>query len=189
MHRTRLGVILVVILAALGSATIAVASHDDGQVIMKDDCDAATFNAAIGPGTCVGNGKTTFADFRAQLIANGLQVNRSAKGWAFRPGQIEIEQGQALTVLNKGGETHSFSPVAQYGGGCVAILNQLLGGLTAVPECGNPAIFPGTLIPAGGSRTVSGLSPGLHRFECLIHPWMRTDVMVEPNDENDDDDD
>jgi len=189
VHRTRLGVILVVILAALGLAAVAVASHDDAQVTMKDDCDAATFNAVVGPGTCVGNGKTTFQNFVAQLQANGVLVNRSAKGWAFRPGRLEVEQGETITIRNKGGETHSFSPVAQYGGGCVAVVNGFLGGLTSVPECANPAIFPGTNIPAGGSRTISGLSPGLHRFECLIHPWMRTDVVVEQEDEHEDEDD
>jgi hypothetical protein len=25
---------------------------------------------------------------------------------------------------------------------------------------------------------VSGLTVGIHRFECLIHPWMRTTVVV-----------
>ena len=40
------------------------------QVKMQDNCDPATFNAAIGPGTCVihGNHPTvTFADFLAKL--------------------------------------------------------------------------------------------------------------------------
>jgi hypothetical protein len=52
-------------------------------------------------------------------------------------------------------------------------------GLTPVPEC---AGFPGgtfaaTAVPPGG--TLSGtLAPGVHRFECLIHPWMRTTVVV-----------
>jgi plastocyanin len=185
LNRTRLGVILIAVLVSLGWAATAFGSHD-AQVVMKDDCDAATFNAAIGPGTCVGNGRTTFADFVAQLQANGVQANRSAKGWAFKPGKLEVDQGEMVTALNKGGETHSFTEVAQYGGGCVAILNTLLGGLTPVPECANPADFPGTLVPAGGARTVSGLSAGIHHFECLIHPWMRTDVVVENENEDDD---
>src|SRR3954452_17411870 len=174
-------------LVSLGWATTAVGSHD-GQVLIKDDCDAATFNAAIGPGTCVGNGRTTFQDFVAQLQTNGVQANRSAKGWAFVPGKFHIDQGESFVALSKGGETHSFTEVAQYGGGCVAVLNGLLH-LTAVPECGTGA-FPATLIPAGGSRTVSGLSVGVvHHFECLIHPWMRTDVVVENDNENENADD
>jgi plastocyanin len=169
----------------LGWAATAAGSHDEG-VLMKDDCDAATFNAAIGPGTCVGNGRTTFQSFVAQLQANGVVANRSAKGWAFKPGKLEVDQGESFSARNVGGETHSFTEVAQYGGGCVAVLNGLLGGLTSVPECATGA-FPATLVPAGGSLTVSGLSAGVHHFECLIHPWMRTDVVVENEDENDDD--
>ena len=68
--------------------------------------------------------------------------------------------------------------VANFGGGCIGVLNGLLG-LSPVPEC---AGFPGgpfraTLILPGETRTVT-LAPGIHRFECLIHPWMRTTVTV-----------
>jgi hypothetical protein len=41
------------------------------QVQVLDDCDPATFNAAIGPGTCVKDGGTTFSEFIAQLLAQG----------------------------------------------------------------------------------------------------------------------
>jgi hypothetical protein len=34
-------------------------------------CDPATFNAAIGPGTCVKDGTTTFQEFVGQLLAQG----------------------------------------------------------------------------------------------------------------------
>jgi len=184
VNRTRLGVIVVAMLVMLGWTAVAVGS-DDTQVNIKDDCDAATFNAAIGPGTCVGNGKTTFQAFVAQLQANGVQANRSAKGWAFRPGQFHIDHGEPFAAKNSGGETHSFTEVQQYGGGCVAVLNNILH-LTSVPECGTGA-FPATLIRSGGTLTVSGLGPGVHHFECLIHPWMRTDVTVQQDNENDDD--
>jgi hypothetical protein len=184
LHRTRIGVILIAVLVSLGWAATAVGSHD-GQVLIKDDCDAATFNAVIGPGTCVGNGRTTFQDFVAQLQANGVQPNRSAKGWAFVPGRFHTDQGEMFVARNAGGETHSFTEVAQFGGGCVAVLNGLLH-LTPVPECATGA-FGRTLIPSGGSLTVSGLAPGLHHFECLIHPWMRADVVVEQENENEDD--
>jgi hypothetical protein len=65
------------------------------------------------------------------------------------------------------------------GGGCIQALNDLLG-LTLVPEC---AGFPGgafaaTAIAPGGTVTTAPLSPGVHRLECLIHPWMRTTATV-----------
>jgi hypothetical protein len=72
----------------------------------------------------------------------------------------------------------SFSEVANFGGGCIGFLNGLLG-LSPVPECaGFPGgVFGATAIPAGGTLTVT-LAPGIHRFECLIHPWMQTTIDV-----------
>ena len=40
-------------------------------VLMRDDCDPATFNAAVGPGTCVGDGDTTFSDFLDEVFSEG----------------------------------------------------------------------------------------------------------------------
>jgi len=186
MNRTRLGVMTLAMLVFFGIVAATAGSNHGNRVDMKDDCDAATFNAAIGAGTCVGNGRTTFANFIAQLQANGVQPNRSAKGWAFKPGRLEIDQGQSFAVRNLGGETHSFTEVAQFGGGCVPAVNGALGGLTPVPECTTGA-FPATRVPAGGSLTVSNLAPGVvHHFQCLIHPWMQTDVVVEQDDEHGD---
>jgi len=170
----------VVVFAVLGWSAGAVGSEGP-RVNVFDDCDATTFNAVIGPGTCVGNGKTTFQDFVAQLQANGVVDNKSGRGWKFAPGTLDLAAGQPFIAVNKGGETHSFTEVANFGGGCVAVLNTLLGGLTPVPECGagGNQIPPATIVRAGGTLDVAGLSPGVHHFECLIHPWMRTDVVVE----------
>jgi hypothetical protein len=68
--------------------------------------------------------------------------------------------------------------VASFGGGCIDVLNGLLG-LTPVPECaGFPfGAFGATLVRPGETLSVT-LAPGTHRFECLIHPWMRTTVVV-----------
>jgi plastocyanin len=144
------------------------------QVQALDDCDAATFNAALGPGTCVKNGSTTFPEFIAQLQAQGR-----APAWRFAPGQLKLDAGGTVTAHNRGGELHTFTQVANFGGGCIAALNDLLG-LTPVPEC---AGFPGgafgaTLVPPGGTVTTTPLTPGIHRYECLIHPWMQTTVTV-----------
>jgi plastocyanin len=143
------------------------------QVVMGDDCDPATFNAVIGPGTCVKNGSTTFSEFVSQLIAQGR-----APAWRFAPDQLSLAAGGTVKAINIGGETHTFTEVANFGGGCIDFLNGLLG-LTPVPECaGFPGgVFGATAVPAGGTLTAT-LAPGVHRFECLIHPWMRTTVEV-----------
>jgi plastocyanin len=144
------------------------------QVQVLDDCDPATFNAAIGPGTCVKDGTTTFSEFIAQLLAQGR-----APAWRFAPAQLRLDAGGTLQANNRGGEDHTFTEVATFGGGCIQALNDLLG-LTPVPECaGFPrGAFAATRVPPGGTVTTSSLPPGTHRYECLIHPWMRSTVTV-----------
>ena len=31
-------------------------------------------------------------------------------------------------------------------------------------------------MPSGGTLTLDNLSVGTHKFECFIHPWMRTTI-------------
>jgi hypothetical protein len=164
----------IVALLLLVPATGASAASATRQVQALDDCDPATFNAALGPGTCVKDGTTTFSEFVGQLLAQGR-----APAWRFAPGQLKPDAGGALQANNRGGEDHTFTQVATFGGGCIQDLNDLLG-LTPVPEC---AGFPGgafgaTLVPPGGTVTTAPLSPGVHRYQCLIHPWMRTTATV-----------
>jgi plastocyanin len=137
-----------------------------------DACDPTTFNAAVGPGTCTRNGGLPFDLFIGQLQKHGR-----AGAWRFSPGQLKLRSGGSLLVANRGGEDHTFTEVANFGGGCVPALNAVLG-LTPVPECSVPGLFDSTLIEQGATLKVTGLTPGVYRFECLIHPWMRTTVTV-----------
>jgi plastocyanin len=161
---------LLVVVPAAGSS----AASAPRQAQALDDCDPATFNAAVGPGTCVKDGSTTFSEFIAQLLAQGR-----APAWRFAPEQLSLDPGGTLAAHNRGGEVHTFTQVAGFGGGCIQALNDLLG-LTPVPEC---AGFPGgafaaTAVAPGGTVTTAPLSPGIHRYQCLIHPWMRATVTV-----------
>lgn len=178
-----------------GIATATAGSNHGNRVDIRDDCDA-TFNAdppvgpGLGPGTCVQNGGTTFQEFVAQLQANGVQANRSAEGWEFKPGNMDLEAGEILTTRNQGGEFHTFTEVKDFGGGCVAPLNAILH-LTPVPECApllpdgkTPVVFATTGVPAGRTSTVPALGVGTHKFECMIHPWMRTVVTVSAADDD-----
>ena len=174
MKRSMVVVAGIAALLILVPAAGASAGATSRNVQMLDDCDPATFNAVLGPGSCVKNGSTTFDEFVAQLLAQGR-----APAWRFAPGQLKVDAGGTITARNRGGEAHTFTQVANFGGGCIAELNDLLG-LTPVPEC---AGFPGgafgaTLAPPGGSVTTTPLTPGIHRYECLIHPWMRTTVTA-----------
>jgi plastocyanin len=140
---------------------------------MLDDCDPASFNAVIGPGTCTRTDPgTSFQEFIGQLLATG-----QAPAWRFAPTTLALPAGASIVAFNKGGEDHTFTEVANFGGGCVQVLDDVLG-LSPLPECGNPALFPGTLVEQGDSLRTAPLAPGVHLFECLIHPWMRTTVTV-----------
>ena len=79
----------------------------------------------------------------------------------------------------RAGRVHTFTEVANFGGGRVPPLNLSQPGippLTQAPECVAPGVVD---IPGGGKDVVGGLTPGNHRFQCCIHPWMRTLVKVE----------
>jgi plastocyanin len=172
---------LVAVSAALAIGALAVAAIASGgassrQVQMLDNCDGPSFNAAIGPGTCARNDGLTFDTFVARLIENG-----AVESWRFAPEKLSIDAGGTITAVNRGGEDHTFSEVAEFGGGCIEDVNTLIG-LEAVPECENFPDPPGgpffgaTLAVPGDSVTTAPLAAGTHRFLCLIHPWMRTTV-------------
>jgi plastocyanin len=157
---------------AMASSVAATSAHRTVQVL--DDCDSVTFDAALNdPNACVKAGGTTFDEFIGQLVAMGR-----APAWRFAPTTIGLAAGGSIDAYNRGGEFHTFTEVAAFGGGCVQPLNQILG-LTPVPECANAGVlFATTGIAPGGELETGALSSGTHRFECLIHPWMQSTVVV-----------
>jgi plastocyanin len=146
------------------------------QVVALDECDPATFNAALGPDFCKNvalGAATKFADLFAK-VAKGTPD----PGWDFEPDALHISKGTTLVVVDQGGEPHTFTEVAQFGGGFIGPLN---GGENTVPECAggfsNVAVAK-TRILQGSQLLIPGLSKGKHLFQCCIHPWMRTEVQV-----------
>jgi plastocyanin len=146
---------------------------DPTTIKMKDDCEPVSFNAAVGPGTCVGSGTTTFGDFIGQLVDH-----KFAGAWRFSPGHVKIDAGSSLQIVNQGGEDHSFTQVTQFGGGgVVEPLNEILFGTPTPPTFFFP---PFNFLGAGGTTSIgpSVLTPGTHLFICVIHPWMEGTVVV-----------
>jgi len=155
--------------AVVVSAAAATLTADDGvrTVQIRDDCDPATFNAAVGDGTCVGDGDTTFGDFIAEL-----QATQTAEKWRFNPTSTDDTR---LSPRNRGGETHTFTPVAKFGGGIIPVLNDLSGNRVEAPECADAAKFDASrVLPGTTGKTVTATA-GAH-FQCCIHPWMRLTV-------------
>lgn len=148
--------------------------HSSGAarlVNMHDACDSATFNAAVGPGTCARPGGVSFNEFVAQLTAH-----QSAGAWHNAPSQMSAKIGETLVAVNRGGEVHSFTRVAAFGGGIIPFLNALAGTPNVAPECA--AIAPNELLAPGGTDNEEPLAAGTSLFQCCIHPWMRTTVRV-----------
>jgi len=185
MHSRRLYACVVAAVLAVASVGVLIAK-DSLNIRLRDDCDPATFNAdppaGVGPGTCVGGGDTTFSDFLAEFGQTG-QVEK----WRFNNDHADVDRGTAITLTNRGGETHTFTRVAEFGGGFVPPLNGLPDGgqLAIAPEC---AAAPGVpqppsennlFVPAGATAQTPRLTQrGTVKFQCCIHPWMHSEVTV-----------
>ena len=157
------------------------------QVVALDECDPDTFNAPTRKGG-LGSGGTGFCH-EVALSAFGFAttlgdlIDKASKGtpdpgWDFEPDQLTVDQGTTVSVVDQGGEPHTFTEVAQFGGGFIEPLNH---GEPTVPECAggfsNVAVAR-TRVTQGSRLDVTGLSKGKHLFQCCIHPWMRMEVDV-----------
>lgn len=147
------------------------------QIVALDECDPTTFNAALGPDFCKNvtlGAFTVLSDLFAKAAAGTPDP-----GWDFEPDTLRIKEGTNLSVVDQGGEPHTFTEVAQFGGGFIPGLNAP--GEDTVPECAggfsNVAVAR-TRILQGSNVQISNLSKGEHYFQCCIHPWMRVKVVV-----------
>lgn len=136
-----------------------------------DRCDPESFNATFGAGTCIGNGNVTVAALFAEL-----EKKQTHHQWRNQPTSVALKAGRPLSVENVGGEAHTFTPVAEFGGGFIPELNAVTGNPVPAPECLDFGSIE--FVPAGGVASLGSLSEGTHRFMCCIHPWMRTTANV-----------
>jgi len=139
------------------------------KVALMDACDPATFNAVLGDGACVRSGGVTFQTFMSLLEQNG-----SVGSWRFSPPTLNAVEGQTLLAVNRGGEVHTFTEVEEFGGGIVAGLNELSGNPVVAPEC--QALDDDDFVAPGGTYEEEIKEAGSERYQCCIHPWMRTTV-------------
>lgn len=173
------------------AAAVAFADGGSERFRVRDDCDAATFNAdpPTGPGLgviCDQNfgGDETFLEFIDEVTAT-----QQAEHWRFQPDSTTIDRGQSTSIQSRAGETHTFTRVAKFGGGVVPLLNDLSGAGPTVAECGSPETGPlppsttNFIVLAGtegaGPRAGSAALPrGTTKWQCCIHPWMRSTITV-----------
>lgn len=146
------------------------------QIVALDECDPATFNAALGPDFCHNvslGASTTLNDLFAKAAAGSPDKN-----WDFEPDDVTIKKGGTLVVTDQGGEPHTFTEVKKFGGGFIPGLNS---GEETVPECSDGFAnldVAKTRILQGSKLEIDNLSKGEHHFQCCIHPWMRMTVEV-----------
>jgi plastocyanin len=145
--------------------------HGPAKIAVRDDCDPTD---PRWPGGCVlRRGNVGLDEFNAELssILSPTTVV-GHQGWRNDPSYLVAEAGRTVLVRNEGGRPHTFTRVAQFGGGRVPnpALNK---GLVQAPECPTSAdILPGESIE------LTDLAVGNHHFQCCIHPWMRGIVKV-----------
>ena len=176
-------------LAVVALMAIAIAAKDVRTISVRDECDPASFNAAVGPGTCVGDGDVTFDEFLDALADGGHEK------WRFN--NVVTDADVAVNANNRGGEGHTFTPVDHFGGGFIPLLNAALPESEQDPiaECAardeNGDTIPegiglrpaaealATIIPPDGrNHLTTPLRTGQNLFQCCIHPWMRTTVQI-----------
>lgn len=143
-------------------------------IAIMDDCDPNDPTWAPSGGCTRKDGAVTNAEFTAFLASPLSTAVVGHPAWRNEPSYIKLDAGDSFRVTNEGGRTHTFTEVANYGGGRVAPLRA---GLTPAPEC----LAAGTTadLVAGATTQVNDLAIGTHKFQCCIHPWMRAAVKVQ----------
>jgi plastocyanin len=149
----------------------ALAGGEQRLVQMMDACDPQSFNAVLGAGSCTRQGGLTFAKFITLLGRH-----QTVGAWHFAPPTLNARVGQELLAVNQGGEEHTFTEVEEFGGGIIPDLNNLSGEPVPAPEC--LALEPDDFVPPGGTYTDEVEEEGVERYQCCIHPWMRTVVTA-----------
>jgi len=167
--------------AAWTKEVVVAQSENNRKVAVLDNCDPNDPGWAPTGGCLLSSklGNVSFAEF-GQLLLSPLTINPVVVGhpsWRNEPSYLTLKFGKSLRVTNEGGRLHTFTEVAQFGGGRIP---PLAVGLLPAPAC---ALAPGatdpTAIAPGQSLEVTGLTPGLHKFQCCIHSWMHAAVRVE----------
>jgi plastocyanin len=176
--RYRVFVGFALLLAIAATASDQRISGEDGggkKIAIIDDCDPA--DPRWAPVGCAqSTGDVTRGEFDLLLFSPLSESTVGHPSWRNDPSYVSIEEGQDVRLENEGGRPHTFTEVANFGGGRIPPLNS---GLTTAPEC---VLAPGAVDPTevapGGRKKVTGAGVGLHKFQCCFHPWMRAAIRV-----------
>src|SRR5262245_2861057 len=125
-------------LLALAVLPAVAPAGDAPTIFAMDRCEPDSFNLVIGPDGCVRNGGVKFDVFEKRL--NPQDGGHNA--WRNSRSDIVLTSDQHLTVVNSGGEDHTFTEVVDFGAGIVPPLNAALPpGTPPAQPIGNPNFF------------------------------------------------
>jgi hypothetical protein len=151
------------------------------RMALRDDCDPTDPTWAPSGGCLLPEGDVNRTEFNALLNSPLSTATVGHPAWRIDPTYTKFDGSRTIVVTNAGGRLHTFTEVANFGGGRVPPLNK---GLTPAPEC--VAADPKLDVAPAGTLEVTGLAVGNHRFQCCIHPWMRALVKVKPPGDDED---
>lgn len=77
------------------------------QVVALDECDPKTFNEALGPDFCRNISLGSFTTL-SELFSEAQSGHPDPK-WDFEPDTVHIHPGTPLSVVDQGGEPHTFT--------------------------------------------------------------------------------
>ena len=158
--------------------TVALADDDrNKEVVMLDNCEPTdpgwtpTGGCKLKPKRGDVSASEFFELLFSPLYPSGAIVGHPS--WRNEPSYLSIDEGRRVRVRNRGGRGHTFTEVEDFGGGFVPDLN---GDLEQAPECLTGEVI---VVEPGRRIQMRDLTPGLHKFQCCIHPWMRAAIRVE----------
>jgi hypothetical protein len=175
-HRHLIAAAVLAVMVPVVTAPAALAASGRTQIQLQDRCDPTTFNAAGID--CVGKGNVTFDELVATLDPDDFGHDK----WRFSREHTHIKEGEKLHLTNTGGEFHTFSEVVEFGPSPILPPDAQV--LNAVFPPGTPTAepivdpFEVALDPGTSGDVAHALGVGVHKFECLIHPWMQSTVEV-----------
>jgi plastocyanin len=146
--------------------------RQDVVVNIQDACDPDTFNDALrNPEACVRAGGVKFDQFVAELTRLGF-----IEPWHFAASTANVRVGQTFEAINRGGEVHTFTEVAEFGGGIIPFLNDLAHVPNVAPECRLDVLEADDFVAPGGTYRETVDHAGHLKFQCCIHPWLRLEA-------------